>query len=301
MTNNEILSLYEDYLKNVKKSSKNTLLSYMRDLRQLSEYLSSHLGKTLVRASSEDLDAYISYMRTGGKSVASVSRAIASIKNLFLFLLNKNIVKINPSLELSPEKVKQKLPEILTTAEVELLLEQPACVNMKGYRDKAALELLYATGMRVSELIGLNVNDVNLDASLVRCTGSNKERFIPLYPAAVKALREYIEFIRPNMISTPNEEALFVNVSGSRMSRQGFWKVIKSYQNKAGIKKEITPHTLRHSFAVHLLENGANIEAIQEMLGHSDVSSTQIYAQILKKKLKDVYKSAHPRAAKKPL
>ena len=301
MTNTEVLSFYENYLRNIKKSSENTLLSYMRDIRQLSEYLSSHLGKPLVLADSEDLDLYISYMRTGGKSVASVSRAIASIKNFYLLLLNKSIVKINPSIELSPEKVKQKLPEVLTTSEVELLLEQPACVNMKGYRDKAALELLYATGMRVSELIGLDVGDVNLDASLVRCSGKNKERFIPLYPAAVKALREYIEFIRPNMISNPDEKALFVNVNGLRMSRQGFWKVIKSYQNKAGIKKDITPHTLRHSFAVHLLENGANIEAIQEMLGHSDVSSTQIYAQVLKKQLKDVYTSAHPRASKKML
>lgn len=300
MTNADILCFYEEYLRNVKKSSENTLLSYMRDLRQLSAYLGSHVGKTLALADSDDLDAYISFMRAGGKSVASVSRAIASIKNFYLLLLNKNIVHNNPSLELSPEKVKQKLPEILTPGEVELLLEQPACVNMKGYRDKAALELLYATGMRVSELINLNVGDINLDASLVRCSGANKERFIPLYPAAIKALREYIEFIRPNMISLPDEDSLFVNVSGSRMSRQGFWKVIKSYQNKAGIKKEITPHTLRHSFAVHLLENGANIEAIQEMLGHSDVSSTQIYAQVLKKQLKDVYKSAHPRAARNP-
>ena len=195
-----------------------------------------------------------------------------------------------------PEKAEHKLPQILTSKEVELLLEQPECTDMKGYRDRAMLELLYATGIRVSELIGLNTSDINLPAGVIRCTSKGKERMIPLYPAAVKALNEYVEFIRPQMIADPDEHALFVNVSGERMSRQGFWKIIKSYQAKAHIEKTITPHTLRHSFAAHLLENGADLHAIQEMLGHADISSTQVYSHLVKKQLKDIYNKAHPRA-----
>ena len=167
---------------------------------------------------------------------------------------------------------------------------------MKGYRDKAMLELLYATGIRVTELIDLNIDDVNLSAGVIRCRGKDKERFIPMYPKAVKALADYITIVRPQMIAMPDEQSLFVNVSGERMSRQGFWKIIKSYQQKAHIEKTITPHTLRHSFAAHLLENGADLHSIQEMLGHSDISSTQVYSQLVKKQLKDVYNKAHPRA-----
>ncbi len=195
-----------------------------------------------------------------------------------------------------PDKATQKLPQILTSKEVELLLEQPECTDMKGYRDKAMLELLYATGIRVSELISLDVNDVNISIGMLRCRGRSKERIIPMYPAAIKALKEYVEFIRPQMVASPDEKSLFVNVSGERMSRQGFWKIIKSYQQKAKIDKDITPHTLRHSFAAHLLENGADLHSIQEMLGHADISSTQIYSQLVKNQLKDVYNKAHPRA-----
>ena len=179
---------------------------------------------------------------------------------------------------------------------MELLLEQPECIDANGYRDRAMLELLYATGIRVSELISLDITDINLAAGIITCHGRDHDRAIPLYPAAIKALNEYVEFIRPQMIAKPDEKALFVNVSGERMSRQGFWKLIKSYQLKAGIEKTITPHTLRHSFAAHLLENGADLRSIQEMLGHADISSTQIYSQLVKKQLKDVYNKAHPRA-----
>ena len=175
-------------------------------------------------------------------------------------------------------------------------MEQPKCVDEKGYRDHAMLELLYATGIRVSELIGLNVNDVNLTVGFVRCHGKEKERIIPLYQAAIKALQDYVKDIRPRIVSDEEEEALFVNMSGERMSRQGFWKIIKYYQEKAGIEKDITPHTLRHSFAVHLLQNGADLRAIQEMLGHADISSTHIYTHVLKKQLNDIYHKAHPRA-----
>ena len=207
-----------------------------------------------------------------------------------------SLIERNPSTKLVPEKSTQKLPQILTSKEVDLLLAQPECIDAKGYRDRAMLELLYATGIRVTELIDLNINDVNLAEGVIRCHSRDKERYIPMYPKAVKALSDYLELVRPQMIAMPDEEALFVNVGGERMSRQGFWKLIKHYQKKAKIEKEITPHTLRHSFAAHLLENGADIHAIQEMLGHADISSTQVYSQLVKKQLKDVYNMAHPRA-----
>jgi integrase/recombinase XerD len=225
-----------------------------------------------------------------------VSRSIASIKCFYGYLVSSGCLAENPATKLVPDKSTQKLPQILTSKEVDLLLEQPECVDAKGYRDKAMLELLYATGIRVSELINLDISDVNVSAGVLRCRSKDKERYIPLYPAAIRALSEYIEFIRPQMLADPEDHSLFVNVSGERMSRQGFWKIIKSYQQKAHIEKDITPHTLRHSFAAHLLENGADLHSIQEMLGHADISSTQIYSQLVKKQLKDVYNKAHPRA-----
>lgn len=290
------LELFEEYLNTEKKASKNTLSSYIRDLKQFSSYLASHTGSGFDSATPEELSAYINWLKAAGKSVATVSRAIASLKNFYSFLLIRGHVQENPALHLVPDKTTQKLPEILTSKEVELLLEQPECTDLKGYRDRAMLELLYATGIRVSELIALDVRDVNISAGFIRCHSRDKERIIPLYPAAVRALSEYLEFIRPQMIASPEEPSLFVNVSGDRMSRQGFWKIIKAYQVKAKIDKTITPHTLRHSFAAHLLENGADLRSIQEMLGHADISSTQIYSQIVKKQLKDVYNKAHPRA-----
>lgn len=268
----------------------------MRDVRQLSDYLSTHTTAELDSADEDDLGRYISWLKNSGKSVATVSRCIASLKCFYTFLVTQDIAGSNPTGQLVPEKTTQKLPQILTNKEVELLLEQPECTDMKGYRDHAMLELLYATGIRVSELISLDLTDINLAAGVIRCASKDKVRVIPLYPKAVRALSEYIEFIRPQMIASPDEKSLFVNVSGERMSRQGFWKIIKSYQVKAHIEKTITPHTLRHSFAAHLLENGADLRSIQEMLGHADISSTQVYSQLVKKQLKDVYNKAHPRA-----
>lgn len=296
MQNAEVIEIFEKYLVNDKKASANTLSSYMRDIRKYCDYLEIHTEETIVSASEDDVHEYIDYLRASGKSIATVSRNIASLKCLYTHLCIKQIVKVNPAMKLVPDKGTQKLPQILTSKEVELLLDQPQCIDAKGYRDKAMLELLYATGIRVTELIDLNIGDVNLNAGVVRCQSRNRERFIPLYPAAVKAVSEYITLVRPQMIATPDEQSLFVNVSGERMSRQGFWKIIKFYQKKAGIEKDITPHTLRHSFAAHLLENGADIHAIQEMLGHADISSTQVYSHLIKKQLKDVYNKAHPRA-----
>ncbi len=296
MHDSDVLKIFEKYLINDKKASDNTLNSYMRDIRQLSEYLQTETAHGLINADEKDLDAYIQDLRGRGKSVATVSRSIASIKCMYTHLVIKQYLKHNPSLKLVPDKATQKLPEILTSEEVDLLLSQPECIDAKGYRDKAMLELLYATGIRVTELIDLNITDVNLAGAVIRCHSRGKERFIPMYPGAVKAMDEYLQLVRPQMISSPEEQALFVNVSGDRMSRQGFWKIIKFYTKKAAIDKDITPHTLRHSFAAHLLENGADIHAIQEMLGHADISSTQVYSNLVKKQLKEVYNKAHPRA-----
>ena len=290
------LSRFQDYLKNERNSSDNTIASYMRDMRQLSEFLDAHDLPNLLDAGEKELNIYLDFLRRSGKSPATVTRHIATMKRFYQYFFAAGEVIQNPAASLVGEKTEKKLPQILTSKEVELLLEQPECTDAKGYRDRAMLELLYATGIRVTELISLNVSDVSLAVGVIRCRKKDKERVIPLYPKAVKALAEYMEFIRPQMIATPDEQSLFVNVNGERMSRQGFWKIVKTYQAKAHIEKDITPHTLRHSFAAHLLENGADLRSIQEMLGHSDLSSTQIYAHIVKKQLKDVYNKAHPRA-----
>lgn len=294
MTNAEVIEIFERYLVNDKKASPNTLNSYLRDIRQLGEYLDLESDHGILDADDLDLAGYIGMLREKGKSVATVSRSIASIKCLYMHLVIKQYLKKNPSLKLVPDKATMKLPEILTDAEIHVLLSQPDCIDAKGYRDKAMLEILYATGMRVTELIDLDLADVNLEEGVVRCKGKTKDRFIPMYPEAIKAMDEYLLLVRPQMIATEEEPALFVNVSGERMSRQGFWKIIKYYTKKANIEKDITPHTLRHSFAAHLLENGADIHSIQEMLGHADISSTQVYSNLVRKQLNEVYKHTSP-------
>ena len=291
----DFLAGYETYLTTEKKSSANTVSSYLRDVRQFLEYAKSE-KINVVKASHGDLEKYVKRLTAAGKSPASVTRAVASLKSFYTFLVDRDQCASNPAKGFAPAKVERKLPQILTNKEVELFLAQPECVDPKGYRDRAMLELLYATGIRVSELIGLDVDNVNIPAAFLRCSSKGKERIIPLYPAAVHAVSDYLERIRPQMVEDEEETALFVNMTGERMSRQGFWKIIKHYQEKAGIKKDITPHTLRHSFAAHLLENGADLRSIQEMLGHADISSTQVYTQLVSKKLKDVYNKAHPRA-----
>ena len=296
MLNSECIEIFEKYLREEKKSSENTLNSYLRDIRQFGAYLDLHTDTDIVSATEDELSEYINWLKGQGKSVATVSRSIASLKCLYSYLTIRQIIAENPATKLVPDKGEHKLPQILTSQEVDLLLEQPECVDAKGYRDKAMLELLYATGIRVTELINLDITDINLAAGVIRCCTRDKERLIPMYAKAVKALSDYVTLVRPQMIALPDEPSLFVNVNGERMSRQGFWKIIKYYQKKAHIEKDITPHTLRHSFAAHLLENGADIHAIQEILGHADISSTQVYTQLVKKQLKDVYNKAHPRA-----
>ena len=292
----ELLSMYQSYLENEKHASQNTLSSYMRDLRQFAAWLEDHSPTDPRKVKQATVSEYVEWLSGKGKSAATVTRSIASIKSFYLYLQAKGEVRTNPAKGVTTKKVERKFPEILTAHEVELFLEQPQCVDAKGYRDHAMLELLYATGIRVSELISLDEKDVSLSAGFIRCESKGKERIIPLYPAAVKAMSDYMKDIRPQLIADPEETALFVNMNGERMSRQGFWKIVKHYQEMAQINKDITPHTLRHSFAVHLLENGADLRSIQEMLGHADISSTQIYTHVVKKQLKDVYQRAHPRA-----
>lgn len=291
----DLMLEYRAFLSGEKHSSDNTVSSYLRDLRQYLRWLESE-ELTPEKAAQADVERYTRYLLSLGKSVATATRALAALKSFYTYLMSVGAVSRNPARGLALEKVERKLPQILTSKEVELFLEQPDARDAKGCRDKAMLELLYATGIRVSELIGLNLDNLNLSAGFVRCASRGKERIIPLYQTAVRALQHYVDRVRPRMVEHPDEKALFVNMSGERMSRQGFWKIIKHYQEKAGIQKDITPHTLRHSFAAHLLENGADLHSIQEMLGHADISSTQIYTQLVSQKLKDVYNKAHPRA-----
>ena len=292
----DLIKAYENYLTKVKKASDNTVFSYIRDIRQFSDWLNVHEGTDVIDATQLNIHAYLQHLENIGKSSATASRSIASLKNFYAYLISSGFIEETPVVDVHVDRGERKLPQILTSKEIELLLAQPACVDAKGYRDKAMLEVMYATGIRVSELIELNLDDVNLDQGVIMCAKSKKARAIPLYPAALRALRAYLKDVRNAMISDPTEHALFVNINGVRMSRQGFWKILKHYQNTAGIEKEITPHTLRHSFAVHLLENGADIDSLQELMGHSDISSTQMYTQFINQKIKSVYKKCHPKS-----
>lgn len=292
----DLVQAYENYLSKVKKASTNTISSYMRDIRQYSEWLQAYEGTDIVDAQQLNISRYLSFLEESGRSGATLSRSLASLKNFYSYLVSTGFIEKTPVTDLKVERGEKKAPQILNGREIELLLSQPVCVDAKGYRDKAMLEVMYATGIRVTELIDLNVSDVNLDLGIIKCASAKKSRAIPLYPAALNALTNYLDNIRAAMLADPNEEALFVNISGVRMSRQGFWKILKHYQNTAHIDKEITPHTLRHSFAVHLLENGADIGAVQELMGHSDISSTQVYTSLINQKIKSVYEKCHPKA-----
>ena len=292
----DLINAYENSLTKVKQASANTVSSYMRDIRQFSGWLQQE-EVDVVDASQVNISDYLAHLASEGRSGATVSRTLASLKNFYSYVVSSGFLEQSPvPADIRVERGEKKLPQILTGKEVELLLSQPICVDAKGYRDKAMLEVMYATGMRVTELIDLDVDDVNLELGIIKCSGAKKSRAIPLYPAALKALSVYLQDIRDAMLAAPDEPALFVNVGGSRMSRQGFWKILKHYQATAHIEKDITPHTLRHSFAVHLLENGADLGSVQELMGHSDISSTQMYAHMINNKLKSVYEKCHPKA-----
>ena len=293
----DFITAYENYLTKVKQASGNTVSSYLRDIRQFSSWIMQFEGHTVLNANQLDISSYLDFLQQQGKSSATASRTLASLKNFYNYAVASGFLESSPiTSEIHVDRGEKKLPQILTGREVELLLAQPSSSDPKGLRDKAMLEVMYATGMRVTELIDLNVDDVNLDLGIVKCSNNKKIRSIPLYPAAMKALVLYMREVRIGMVSDPAERALFVNVGGVRMSRQGFWKILKHYQAKAGIDKEITPHTLRHSFAVHLLENGADLGSLQELMGHSDISSTQMYTHMINQKIKTVYEKCHPKA-----
>ena len=292
----DLVRAYENYLSKVKKASANTIASYIRDIRQYSEWLQMYEGMDVLDAQQLNIGSYLSYLEENGRSGATLSRSLASLKNFYSYLVSTGFLEKTPVADVKVERGEKKVPQILSGREIELLLSQPVCVDAKGYRDKAMLEVMYATGIRVTELIELNISDVNLDLGIIKCAGAKKTRAIPLYPAALRSLKNYLDNVRTSMLADPQEEALFVNVGGVRMSRQGFWKILKHYQCTAHIEKEITPHTLRHSFAVHLLENGADIGSVQELMGHSDISSTQVYTNLINQKIKNVYAKCHPKA-----
>ena len=284
-----------EFLENEKKVSKNTLQSYERDILQFESYLNEE-KLNYAKITDEDIKEYLNHLQGIGKKTSSISRSLASIRSFYQYETRVKKVKINPTEGVQAPKVEKHAPCILSSQEVELLLEQPKDVDLKGTRDKAMLEFAYATGMRVTEMISLNVEDVNIDAATVVCKTGTKQRIIPLGSLSLKALKEYIEDARPILVRDDEEKALFVNINGRRLTRQGFWKIVKYYKEQAHITKDITPHVLRHSFATHLLQNGADLKSIQTMLGHSDISSTQVYMQFQDDSIKNIYRKAHPRA-----
>ncbi len=292
----DLIRAYENYLSKVEQASANTISSYMRDIRQYSEWLRAEQEMDVVDATQVNISDYLAHLVDSGRSGATVSRNLASLKKFYGYVVSSGFMEKTPVVNIHVDRGEKKLPQILTGREIELLLAQPSAMDSKGIRDKAMLEVMYATGIRVTELIDLNLEDVNLELGVIKCASAKKTRAIPLYPDAMKALIAYLRDVRSIMVANPDEKALFVNVGGVRMSRQGFWKILKHYQATAHIEKEITPHTLRHSFAVHLLENGADLSSLQELMGHSDISSTQLYTHMVNQKLKNVYEKCHPKA-----
>jgi len=294
-----MLNAYQEnfvrYLDKERHLTLNTLSSYRRDIEHYITYLETRKITTLEKTNKTIVLTYLLTLQKQGRAASTISRHLASLRSFYGYLNRSGMIKTDPTLGLEAPKVEKKLPKVLSTGEVEKLLEQPDGEDIKGMRDKAMLELLYATGIRVSELILLDIDDINISMGFLKCQ-SGRGRVIPLGSLAMSACADYIQQARNVMIKDDKERALFVNCNGRRLTRQGFWKIIKQYKLKANITGELTPHTLRHSFATHLLENGADLRSIQEMLGHSDISSTQVYSQLLKNKIKEVYSKAHPRA-----
>lgn len=289
------INAFITYLHNVKNTSNNTELSYKRDLEKVKQFMASRGIVEAKDVSAKDLSDYVKYLEDNQFAAATVSRNIASLKAFYHFMVEEGLVAEDISEKLKAPRIEKKIPSIMSPDEVVRLLEQPSGDSPKEIRDKAMLELLYATGIRVTELITLKVTDVNMQMSFILCKDRNKERIIPFGAAAKNALARYLDGTREAMLENKSSDVLFANCSGQPMSRQGFWKLIKYYAKRADIKADITPHTLRHSFAAHLVENGADLRSVQEMLGHSDISTTQIYANMNHNHIREVYAKAHPR------
>ena len=292
---NEQIKLFLKFLQNDKKLSDNTLQSYKRDITQFEKYIDEN-QIDYTKVDEKNVKNYLEYLQNIGKKSSTVSRNLASIRSFYQYSVRTKKVMQDPTNNIQAPKIEKRIPSILTAKEVELLLDQPQDVDLKGIRDKAMLEFAYATGMRVTEIISLNLEDVNFEEAYVSCKTGTKQRNIPLGTMSLKALKEYVEEARPYLIKDDSVKSLFVNINGKRLTRQGFWKIVKYYKEQAHITKDITPHVLRHSFATHLLQNGADLKAIQSMLGHSDISSTQVYMQFQDEGIKNVYKNTHPRA-----
>lgn len=293
----EQLKNFIHYLIVEKGMAQNSIMAYERDLKSYIHYLKNvESVQSLNNVQRVHIVQFLRFLKEQGKSSKTLARHIASVRAFHQFLLRGKATDQDPSVQIETPKIERSLPHVLSLQEVESLLDAPKPDDHFGLRDKAMLELLYATGIRVSELIALEMDNVQLTMGYVRCNG-NKERIIPIGRKASDAIKHYLDYGRPRFISTKHQDqALFLNHQGKRLTRQGFWKILKKLAIEAGINKELTPHTLRHSFATHLLENGADLRAVQEMLGHADISTTQIYTNVTKTKLKDVYSKFHPRA-----
>ena len=291
----EVIKEYIEYLKATKKLSDNTLQAYRRDINKYQVYLESN-SLDYLKQDNEGITEYINSMKLQEVKPSTISRSLATLRSFYSYLEKENKIELNPTVTVEAPKIEKKIPTILTSDEIEVLLSQPKTDDLKGIRDKAMLEFAYATGMRVSEIININMKDVNLVDSYVVCNEGYSKRIVPLGKISTAALEEYLEEARPHLIKHEDDEPLFVNLMGTRLTRQGFWKIIKFYKEQANIDKDITPHVLRHSFATHLLENGADMRAVQSMLGHADISSTQIYLKVMEDTINQVYNDTHPRA-----
>ena len=284
-----------EFLQKDKKLTENTLQSYKRDISQYENYIEKN-NLNYAEVDEDAIKGYLTYLQENGKKTSTVSRNLASIRSFYQYSVRVKDLKKDPTENVQSPKIEKRIPNVLSTKEVELLLEQPQDTDLKGIRDKAMLEFAYATGMRVTEIISLDIKDINVKEGYVICKTGTKQRTIPLGELSIKALKNYVDESRPYLIKSDDEPSLFVNINGKRLTRQGFWKIVKFYKEQAHIDKEITPGVLRHSFATHLLQNGADLKAIQTMLGHSDISSTQVYMQFQDEGIKNIYKKAHPRA-----
>lgn len=283
------------YLTQVKHASNSTIMAYQRDLKKLFLFLKDKGIESVKEVTATSLNSYILFLEREGFTTSTVSRNIASMKAFFQYIFRQHEVEVNPTETIKAPHIEKKPPEVLTIEEMNDLLRAPNPDTAKGSRDRAMLELLYATGVRVTELLHVHLGDLNMAMNYMICRDEEKERVIPFGSAAKKAIETYLASARQTLLKDGESEYLFVNCSGKPMSRQGFWKLVKQYAERAGITKDITPHTLRHSFAAHLIQNGADLRSVQEMLGHSDISTTQIYVNIDLNRVHQVYHNAHPR------